>query len=1235
MGVAATWCYILLMILAFLILVIIQATTRELEQVTVENPTYADYDSFRDYEPSCPCTNTAIKFETFSNFTAEPDTICDGLDEFRALCDASRPCVLGNLPTYSGQTIVNTLQSLCDRSQSAMRIERARSLARRNVAQAMPTAEQLNSLVEEERAALYTRVRGTVWDPIDASLFDKDIEAPITASGLHGTQPPTTVFLASDGSVLPARLSLDNSYVDEDNEHENACLFGSRVGEYVVYHAEFVEYTYDTSTKEMSDFDLVFSLGEDTLASCEAKPLCSVTLTQSFSVPGGDGNTSSLLYTDSRISDNGDGTEQRNFGIQVLAKCTSDICAHADRATCNADPRCHWRASPEDAKIWGPSTAEHCSEIPCSTLPTEHCISPNEMTRGLGFLLDAKGVKRNPKCVRSLRRGASVCEARPVDTCLKYSSRATCERNFRCVWTRLPVPPLDPSQPEEFCSFRGLYGLQGAAVAATERIFDTTNVPIERTVTDAGTVADLNQFQAFRAYIDDVEEAPTDFPVSYAPRPVNVEAKVPAPITEVSTGLFAVVKEYSNPQCDCMLTYDCESTASVSDLIALKPEITAVLGTGTLYLSDIDTTPVDIPAPDDDFGVFDPIGDEDGSTDDGAGGGGGGGGGGSTTLNVRLRGSENAYEGRVEVEVETGVWKLVCDDLNSPQLVAAVVCKQLGFSPDGAVGIEQASARFGATDSMSFGLDETFCYGYETNLGQCAHNPLSQSDCVPEVEAFGVQCVDTSVDYAIRLSGGLSTREGRVEVLHDGIWRMVCDDSSDDNDATVICKDLGFTDATGKALAEGEAAVRFGTIDIVAAGGNYFWLDDLQCAGSEASLEDCTKSEWGVHNCGPSEALGVTCYASTQTNARLVGGASANEGTLEVFYNGQYKQVCDDSFDNTDAAVVCAELGYGTSGIEILTETFAVKSSNDYSDLNPFWMDDVSCAGGESSLLSCPFGPSGNRVFGDHNCVGSEAVQLRCPASRRRALAPSGRSVEAKAARRIARVRSALQAQADAEKPTAASADAAGDAAPLTSIERTALQATKARQQSELARRKAKLAAALPRNDGSQRRLTAASAPEARAPVACSVTRTILNMPTDLLRSHIGTKALFYLEAPRPLLNSTDRTWFDTVGDGAKRAMLRSIRQTHSEKNFFDQCAPKSCTYYRIRPLTVVGVITVILGVLGGLSVTIRTVVATVIGFIGPPIIGALWPDLKGGPSSRRASVNPAAKDVPPAAEVA
>ena len=46
-------------------------------------------------------------------------------------------------------------------------------------------------------------------------------------------------------------------------------------------------------------------------------------------------------------------------------------------------------------------------------------------------------------------------------------------------------------------------------------------------------------------------------------------------------------------------------------------------------------------------------------------------------------------------------------------------------------------------------------------------------------------------------------------------------------------------------------------------------LDDVRCTGQEASITDCVRSDWYVHNCRHYEDAGVSCTSRLLRNLNL------------------------------------------------------------------------------------------------------------------------------------------------------------------------------------------------------------------------------------------------------------------------------------------------------------------------------------------------------------------------------
>ncbi|XP_008178980.2 lysyl oxidase homolog 2 [Acyrthosiphon pisum] len=218
---------------------------------------------------------------------------------------------------------------------------------------------------------------------------------------------------------------------------------------------------------------------------------------------------------------------------------------------------------------------------------------------------------------------------------------------------------------------------------------------------------------------------------------------------------------------------------------------------------------------------------------------------------VRLVDGESEYEGNVEI-MHLGKWGAICDD-EWDSREGQVVCRQLGYNGTSRV---THSSHFGQT-ARKYWMDNTQCGGQELEISECRFDSWGENDCDPS-EAAGVVCEssepekpkiysvpavsvatkkvvqkyrikDTSgSDIELRLVGGRTSDEGRVEANTSDGWGVICGDGFGVLEALVVCRSIGL----GYAAAAFQTD-RFGGLDLPVV------LSAVECAGNESSLAGC------------------------------------------------------------------------------------------------------------------------------------------------------------------------------------------------------------------------------------------------------------------------------------------------------------------------------------------------------------------------------------------------------------
>ncbi|XP_059213676.1 scavenger receptor cysteine-rich type 1 protein M130-like [Centropristis striata] len=247
---------------------------------------------------------------------------------------------------------------------------------------------------------------------------------------------------------------------------------------------------------------------------------------------------------------------------------------------------------------------------------------------------------------------------------------------------------------------------------------------------------------------------------------------------------------------------------------------------------------------------------------------------------VRLVGGVSRCAGTLELRRD-GQWRAVGDPHWTIAKVS-VACQQLDC---------------GSAVSVAWNLKSSEQSVWVLNPS-CVQNGTALMECVTAGSSSSIVHVNCS--DSVRLVNGISLCSGRLEVKSDQSnqsWSSVCEADFDQQDAEVVCRELGCGAPSvlqGALYGEVEAPML---------------TKEFQCGGNESALLDCRSSGSDRNTCSPRRAVGLTCSEPV----RLVGGASRCAGVLEVSQRGDWRPVVYFDVEMSDASVLCRQLECGSA----------------------------------------------------------------------------------------------------------------------------------------------------------------------------------------------------------------------------------------------------------------------------------------------------------------------------------
>ena len=111
------------------------------------------------------------------------------------------------------------------------------------------------------------------------------------------------------------------------------------------------------------------------------------------------------------------------------------------------------------------------------------------------------------------------------------------------------------------------------------------------------------------------------------------------------------------------------------------------------------------------------------------------------------------------------------------------------------------------------------------------------------------------IGVAVRLVGGNSYTEGRLEMYYNGEWGTACYYGWRSSNTYVVCRQLGFG-----TYGSYYSSYYFGQ------GSGPIWLDNVYCTGSESTLASCGLLGVNItRSCSSRQDVGIRCYGSQGT----------------------------------------------------------------------------------------------------------------------------------------------------------------------------------------------------------------------------------------------------------------------------------------------------------------------------------------------------------------------------------